>query len=200
MQASESTPPEPPGSGGNLKYALLGLLLLGGAVVVYLMTRPGDEPEPVAAAAPDAGVEERVSAIAQGPQLVLEEEPDAGPPAEAEVEDVPAPRRRAARSSWNCVGNISPQALQRTVANQKRQVRACYERRLKADQSLQGQLLVRLRINRAGKVDAVQAGGTLRDAEVVSCVRTLARSWSFPAVEGGSCAIVEAPFNLTPRP
>jgi len=58
---------------------------------------------------------------------------------------------------------------------------------------------VRVRVGATGSVSAVQVGGSLHDSEVFSCVRNLADHWSFPAPSGGRCAVIAAPFNLTPR-
>ena len=57
---------------------------------------------------------------------------------------------------------------------------------------------VRLKIGTAGSVQGVLVGGWLRDADVVACVRERARSWHFPGPAGG-CAVISAPFSLTPR-
>ena len=77
------------------------------------------------------------------------------------------------------------------------QFRNCYERRLKVNSTLEGRVSVQMRVNRSGAVDAVQVGGTLRDSQVLSCVRQTANRIRFPAVQNGRCAVVSAPFNFT---
>ncbi|MCG8554153.1 MAG: AgmX/PglI C-terminal domain-containing protein [Proteobacteria bacterium] len=85
-----------------------------------------------------------------------------------------------------------------TSRNRSR-VRTCYERRLKVNNALQGTIALRLRVDAGGRVAATQASGSLRDNEVFSCVRNLAKEWQFPPPEGGDCAVVAVPFNFTPK-
>lgn len=194
--SSETTPP-PPSSGGA-KYAIIGLLLLGGAAAIWFATAPGPEPEPIAAAPPDAAPPPQRSQQFQPDFVIPDEEPDAGEPDAAPV------KRRIVyvdrRSQWDCSGDIPAAAARAVVRENQRQVRNCYERRLKVDSTIQGRLNVRVKIGSSGSVGAVRVSGSLRDAEVSSCVRNLARRWSFPSPTGGACAVLDAPFNLTPRP
>src|SRR5262245_34409486 len=100
-------------SGGNLKYILGGLLLLGGAGGVALMLRPSAPPTPPSAPpAPEAPANaERVNPMAQ-PELILEEQKDAGAPAQvAEAEKPKAHVAKEARDEWDCDGDLSRAAL-----------------------------------------------------------------------------------------
>ena len=188
---SESMPP--PASGGNFKYAIIGLVLLGlAAGGVALIMCDGDPKPPIAAVA-DAGVQ-RSTALVE-PDLVLPDpEPDAGPEIDA------GPPQKTVRIRYvqqDCSGAIP--TAQVAAAIDRRQVRACYERRLKANHTLAGRLVLQMQVDRSGRVIATHAGGSLQDPEVFSCVRRLADSWSFPAPTGGSCAMVSVPFNLSPQ-
>ncbi len=191
------TNPPPPSSGSNTKYALIGLLLLGGAAVVgFLFLRhPTPKPKPVKPT--PAPVDPRPTSLAQ-PNLILDVSPDAGPP------DAGPPKRRIiyryVRSDWDCDGNIPAAQAQHILAENRPQVRTCYEKRLKVNNTLQGNVSVMLRVDQNGKVSGVQVGGSLHDAEVFSCIRHLADTWTFPPPTGGRCAVVSAPFHLTPRP
>ena len=99
---------------------------------------------------------------------------------------------------WDCTGDL-PGASQ--VVNENRpQIRSCYERRLKVNNVLQGNMTLKLKVGGAGKVAAAQVTGSLRDPEVFACVRKLAQTWTFPVPTGGSCAVVEAPFQFSPKP
>jgi len=180
-----------------MKYGILGLLLLLGAVAMYWFMRPAPPPPPVAVETPhDAGVIHPPPAFAPDIEIP-EEQPDTGVPDAAPV------RHRIVyvdrRDSWDCSGNIPVAAVRTVISQERRQVRNCYERRLKVNNTLQGNVNVRVRVSANGSVSAVQVGGSLHDRDVFSCVRSLANHWSFPAPSGGRCAVIAAPFSLTPR-
>jgi len=181
-----------------MKYALVGILLALAAVGLYCATEDGGgtDGEEVATAPPDGGIIRRQTQMQPEFEIPEEEpdlgEPDLGPPAQTKMRGVRQPR--------TCDGNLDVAAIRQVAQRHQRQVRSCYERRLKVNNILQGTVNVRMVVGRSGSVDQVSVGGSLRDSEVFSCVRRLARSWEFPAVEGGSCAVVSIPFRMTPRP
>lgn len=187
----------PPTGGGGMRYAMIGLLLLLGAVGLYCMSQDDTEPAPqVAQAAVDAGAPPPRQI---GPTFEIPEEedaalPDAAPPPETTMTS--SMMRRAPRE---CNGDLDVSAIRRVVRQAQPQVRACYERRLKVNNILQGNVQVRMIVGRDGSVEQVAVGGSLRDPEVFSCVRRLANTWRFPNPTGG-CAQVNVPFSLTPRP
>jgi hypothetical protein len=182
-----------------MKYLLIGVLFLIGAVVLWMVAKGGDgPPEAPPVAVPEV---ERVNPMKE-PQLELDPEPEPEPEPEVPPEEEPAKAKatapRKAASEWDCSGDL-PGALK--VINENRaQVRSCYERRLKVNNILQGNLTLKLRVGSNGKVTSAQLGGTLQDQEVYSCVRSLAQGWTFPVPSGGSCAVVEVPFQFSPKP
>jgi outer membrane biosynthesis protein TonB len=198
--AGESTPP--PSGGGQKKWIIGVLLLLAAGAVWFLVPEPEDTPEPEPAAGPkDAGTQ-RSTSLAE-PTLVIpdeEEEDDAGVDAGTEEEE---PERRVVRrQAWSqCTQeNIDQSAVASVVQRHRRQVRSCYERRLKVNNVLQGTVVVTLRIGSSGNVAGAQvAAGTLRDAEVNQCIRRLATGWSFPSLKKGRGCTLRVPFNLTPQ-
>ena len=180
---------------GNAKFVVLGLLLLGGAYLFWVFIKP-PEPAPPPPPPPEKPkVPERVNPLAT-PEFDLEEPP---PEPEKPATKPTKTRIRSVRSAWECSGDIDRRAAAKRVAASKRQVTACYERRLKMNNVLQGNLTLRLKVGSNGNVVATAANGTLKDRQVYGCVRNLARNWSFPPPTGGNCAIVAAPFNFTPR-
>ncbi len=181
-----------------MKYALVGILMLLAAVGLYCATAEDDSTDggEVATAPPDAGIIQRQTQM-QPEFEIPEEEPDLGQPDLGPPEPQATMRVRQPRT---CDGNLDVAAIRAVATRQQRQVRSCYERRLKVNNILQGTVNVRMVVGRTGSVDQVSVGGSLRDSEVFSCVRRLANTWEFPAVEGGSCAIVSIPFRMTPRP
>jgi hypothetical protein len=185
--------------GGNLKYILGGLLLLIGAGAVFVALRPAPPPPaPAAPAAPPASAE-RVNPLAQ-PDLILEEQKDAGQPEEVAQAEKPkhAPRVEA-RGEWDCDGDLARSALQSVIDNNRAQVRNCYERRLKVNNVLQGDLKLKIKVGANGQIAAAAVAGTLKDNEVFGCVRALAQKWTFPPPTGGGCAVVQVPFQFAPK-
>jgi outer membrane biosynthesis protein TonB len=57
---------------------------------------------------------------------------------------------------------------------------------------------VELTIGASGSVRAVSIGGSLRDRQVHSCVKRIAKTWKFPKPIGG-CVRINVPFQMTPK-
>ena len=195
--APESTAP-PPMGGGNLKYGVIGVVLLAAAVGLWFAMDEGDpDPTPVAAVTADAGTVHRETALVDDDLVIPDPPSDAGPGVDA------APRiryvtRYVGGGGWNCSGSLEPAAARAALAGHNLQFRNCYERRLKVNNSLEGRVQVQIRVGRDGRVSGVQTGGSLRDRQVLTCVRGVAQRITFPHPTGG-CAVVAQPFNFTPR-
>ena len=202
---AESIAPPPPGSGGSLKYGIVGVVLIVGAAALYFGMK-GCEAEPTTPSAQvelDAGpVVERSTALVDEELVIPELEPDAGP-----LPDSGGPRIRyvtrhvggGGGGNWNCSGAIAPAAARAALSSNNLQFRNCYERQLKKNNQLQGRVQLSMRVGRGGEVTAVQAGGTLRDPAVLSCIRQTAQRIRFPAPQDGACAVVAVPFEFAPR-
>ncbi|MCS6798183.1 MAG: AgmX/PglI C-terminal domain-containing protein [Myxococcota bacterium] len=210
----ESTSNQQQSGGSNAKYAVIGLLLLAAAAGIWIALpgQPTTPPAPPPTTA-DAGVRPPPP---PDDLIIVESEPDAGvedagPPGTCRTSADCAPGARCidgrctrfvtryVAGDWECSGNI-PQAQAAAVVNEyRRQVRNCYERRLKVNHRLQGNLTLRMKVNSSGNVEATSVGGSLGDPEVFACIRQLASTWRFPAPQGGNCAVVSAPFNFTPQ-
>ena len=189
-QPSQSPPPKP-ASGSNLKYVLLGLLFLGATVGVLMLGREAPAPPP----APPAPEPARANPLAQQ-DLVLEPEPEPAPEPTPEPTKPKGPGQPKA-GEWECSGDLAGATA---VINENRtQIRSCYERRLKVNNVLQGDVKLRVRIGTTGKVTATATAGSLRDAEVLSCMRQIAQSWTFSAPTGGNCAVLSVPFRFSPK-
>jgi TonB family protein len=190
-----SAPPPPP-AGGNLKFVALGLVFLLCAAGLWIVVGKEDPPPPAPVAKPAEPA--RVNPMAEQ-QLALDEpvaEPDAAV-AEIPTEPKKKPVGGAARGDWDCSGDL--QNPMQVINEQRSQVRACYERRLKVNNILQGELRVKLKVGANGKVVLANVSGSMNDAEVNSCVRKLATSWSFQPPSGGTCAVVQVPFQFSPK-
>ena len=186
-----------PHSGGNLKYIVGGvvLLLLAMGVFFFGLQKPAQAPAPEPPPAPV--VAERVNPMAQ-PELILEETKDAGKPQEETAPDKPKVVRKEVRDEWDCEGDLARPALQGVIDSNRAQIRSCYERRLKMNNVLAGDLKLRLRVAPSGQVTATAVSGSLRDNEVFGCVRNIASKWSFPPPEKG-CAVIQVPFQFSPK-
>jgi hypothetical protein len=103
-----------------------------------------------------------------------------------------------AAPAWSCSGALSGEVVRRSIGQLGPAVLRCYERRVVQAPGLRGLLVLRLRVDGTGAVDAVHVAG-IEDDELVECAGNEALRWRFPAPEGGACAIVEAPFALGDR-
>ena len=195
--ASESQAPPKDEGGGNAKYIVLALLLFGGAAGVWFAMSTGT---PAAPPPPPPPVDAGVHRVADN-NLDIEippELPDLGP-----GEDLGPPTKRivyryvGGGGGWDCSGEVSD--AHAVMAEAQRQIRNCYERQLKSNNTLQGTVVLSVKVGGSGAVQAVQVGGTLRDNEVFSCVRNVAQALHFAVPAGGTCAVVQQPFNLTPQ-
>jgi hypothetical protein len=190
---------QPPPSGGNAKYAIIGvalLLLVGGLGWCLLKGSPPPPPPPHPAERHDAGAqqaglgEEEIDLPDLGTDFGPQ--PDLGGPHKII-------RYVYVGGNWDCSGDIPVASIRQVVQDNNAQVRNCYERRLKVKNTLQGSVTVSLRVGNNGAVTATNVGGSLNDNETFTCIRSLADHWHFPAPTGGGCAVVRVPFNLTPR-
>jgi len=189
-----SKPPPPPSSGGNLKYVLIGLLFLGAAIALWFVSQGNQEPK-VARPAPAPEVP-RVNPM-ENPDLQLEEEPEPEPTPEPEPDKTAKPARVRAGGEWECSGDLPNPG--KVINENRAQIRSCYERRLKVNNVLQGDLTLRVKVGSTGRVVASSVSGSIRDPQVWSCVRSLAQTWTFPVPTGGACAVVQVPFQFSPK-
>lgn len=189
----------PPASGGgNGKYAVIGLLLLlGGGVGIYALTRPAPPPAPrPAPVVHDAGPP-IVTTSTVGVHIELPPEvPDAGPPPDVST----APRiRYVTRYVSACPGTLTdPGGVQRTAQNNFGAMRACYERELRANPTLRGRLTAELRVNTSGRLDGVTVHTSMSSPSMVNCVKAALQRLTYPPSRGG-CAIAEVNYNFAPR-
>ncbi|MCA9601511.1 MAG: AgmX/PglI C-terminal domain-containing protein [Polyangiales bacterium] len=185
-------PETQPSSGGNAKYAIIGLLLFGGALGAYFLM--DNEAPPAEAPPPEAP--KRSTALAEPEIEIPDPVPDAGP-------DTGAPKPKIVykyvNSEWACAGQLEPAAAKSVIQANSRQIRSCYERALKNNNQLQGKAVLQVRVDKGGNVAGVRVGGTLKDEQVFACMRQLANTWKFGTPTGGGCAVVQAPFDFKPQ-
>lgn len=96
-------------------------------------------------------------------------------------------------------GRLPPEAIQRVVRQNLGRFRACYERGLVRQPSLEGRVVARFLIVRDGSVGfAADGGSSLPDASVSACVVRAFAALSFPEPQGGT-VLVEYPLSLSPE-
>jgi hypothetical protein len=177
---------------------LIGLLFLGAGGVISWFAAGHQTPPPAAAPAAPPPEPQRANPMADQ-NLVLEEEKPAEEVKQPDPAPVPGHKSKGTRQGdWECSGDL-PEAMK--VINENRaQIRSCYERRLKVNNILQGDMKLKLKIGSSGKVVATSLAGTLHDSDVFACVRNLAQLWTFAAPTGGNCAVLQVPFSFSPKP
>jgi len=88
-------------------------------------------------------------------------------------------------------GRIEPEVIRRVVRLNEGRYRACYERGLRTDPSLQGRVTVKFVIDRTGAVGVAADGGSdLPDEAVRRCVVSSFLSLSFPSPDTGAVTVV----------
>lgn len=193
QMASESLTPPPASGGGYAKYLIILLLILGGGLGVFFATRK--EPEAAKPTPPPPPKVERSTALSNDTIEIPEEEPVDAAVAAPE----PTKKPRPAGDPWECAGDLAPAEIRRVLGQEQGAIRACYERQLRNNNQLQGDVVLQVRIGNDGKVAATRVRGNLKDNDVKSCMQKIAGGWTFPAPSGGTCAVFEAPFHFTPK-
>ncbi len=94
-------------------------------------------------------------------------------------------------------GDLDPAKIQAELRRRQSALKACYETALKRDRSLKGKIILSFEIDVNGRLRDLKFGGSLRSAELESCIRARASAWRFPKPDGGS-VFVDYPVVLTP--
>lgn len=191
----------PPVKRNDRKYVILALLFLLAAGGLWLFIKSGDAPPeaPVTEPAPEPAQREQFAPEIEIPEEQAPEEASTAAEAEPKKETNGKEGAWTPPAQWECAGILDPDQIREVINGQPRkQVQTCYERGLKADNLLQGSMRVLLTIDANGDVRAVSIEGSLRDPQVYSCVKRVAKTWKFPKPQGG-CVRTEVPFQLTPK-
>jgi TonB family protein len=96
------------------------------------------------------------------------------------------------------VGSLDKDIVRRIVRAHINEVRACYQRGLDKNPSLQGRVAISFVITGTGLVgsSAVQES-SVADSEVGRCIAKAVKRWKFPKPDRGGNVIVSYPFNLS---
>lgn len=105
---------------------------------------------------------------------------------------------RVRMGATSVTGKLPPEVIQRIVRQNFGRFRLCYEQGLAQNPNLEGRVSVRFVIGKDGSVTTAEnAGATLPDASVVSCVVKSYHGLSFPPPEGGEVRVT-FPIQLNP--
>jgi hypothetical protein len=169
------------------------MLLLMGGLIFWKVSSGGDEapapPQTANVVAPPP-VED---AIPPPPP-----EEDAGTTATA-----PKPTRKvSAVAGGGCDGvcnGSAPGALQAALRAKAGQARGCYERALRQNATLEGRLVLNVRVGGRGQVCSASIGSDgLNDTGTSQCVLQMFRAASLPAPTGG-CVDTAVPMYFKPK-
>lgn len=94
-------------------------------------------------------------------------------------------------------GRLDDNEIRRAMRRNQARIRACYQRALNENPTLQGRLVLRFEIGRDGRVAQVRIPTNTLGDQVGRCVEGEARRWRFAQPEGGT-VWVENPFVFSP--
>jgi len=123
---------------------------------------------------------------------------------EAKGTATPAP---AAATQPAAAGSKQPEetrtieVIQKIIKEHRPAVRDCYDKARKELPSLQGDMVIHLVLDPAGKVKVIelnQERSTLKSPAVVDCAISVLKSVSFPPSSRGLESVVNYPFNFMP--
>ena len=192
MPGSTAPPPPKSGSGGFIAAAVV-MLLVAGLLVFWKFRGSGDKPVTPPPPPPSASTA----------PIVFEQPPPPPPPPDTPDDAGTTQVKKGTYiagggCAGECKGADSSQ-LRSALAGKAGQARGCYERALRQTATLQGRLVVNVRVGPQGQVCSAGVGSNgLGDPGVASCVVGMFRSASFPAPAGG-CVDAQGPMNFVPK-
>lgn len=185
-------------SGGNGKFIIIALLLLGGIGTLAYCQLTKKPPEPIVLGTLDSGVP-------PGPSKNVDDDiPPPPPSADASTEDAAAKKTPGLAFTGNqcdskkCTG-ASNSEIESALSFRAKQAHRCYDNALAQDPTLRGKVSIGVRIGANGQAcSANVASNELSAAGVASCVTGYFRGQAFPVPKGG-CLDVNIPINFVPR-
>lgn len=189
------------GSTIGMLVVLIGLVLVGiGAAVLLKKGMEGRSGSPVESK-PKQKVVEPATRLVEAPPPLPEEPPQVDEVEEEEeeiVEEPPTPSTKVKKKALPN-GTIDKAAAQSVTKKNFARVRACYEKQLKVNNLLQGNIMVRIVVYPDGSVNSVKfTQDTIHNQTMNSCIKNEIMSWTFPKPEGGK-AEVHVPYRFEPK-
>jgi|GEM_PF-2266413 len=98
-------------------------------------------------------------------------------------------------SAARILGSVSKDEIKRVFRRHQRQIRATYERSLRRNPKLSGRIVLKLVIDKEGRVASVDVTrDTVGDKELAQALRKVIRRMRFPRPAGGGSVVVTYPF------
>jgi hypothetical protein len=93
-------------------------------------------------------------------------------------------------------GTIDPKSVERAIASGRFQLQLCFELALRRNQAAKGNMEWKWQIDTRGQMSGLALlSSTLKDEELIHCVRSRIAGWKFPKPKGGSVEI-RYPFEF----
>jgi len=98
------------------------------------------------------------------------------------------------------LGGLTKEQIRKVVLTRRNGIRACYQRELQRSKGLAGKIIIKWKINAAGKVTTARTKSTtMRNNRVEDCIVRQVQRMTFPSPKGGTVAIVSFPFIFSER-
>jgi outer membrane biosynthesis protein TonB len=195
MSTDSLMPKRKSGGTGFIVAGVLMLLAMGGLIFWKVSSK---QSQPMA-------VVSTTQAVAQTAPPELLEPPPPPPKEQPKPEATAEPDKKVASTkggSFGCNAECNgkdPGSIRSALQGRAGQARGCYERALRNNSTLQGKLLVSVKIGPDGQVcSASIAENSLGDPAVATCVVQMFRSGGFPRPTGG-CVDAAIPINFVPK-
>ncbi len=179
---------------------LIALLALAGIGVgaALLLTKDKDKADLQKQTKDEQAVVAPVTRLVEEPPPI----PEALPTVETPVpEPVPVPEDTEVKPKKKAIpiGTIDIKAAQAVTKQNYTKVRACYEKQLKVNALLQGNVKVKITIFPDGNVSSVQfVQDTMHNSTMNQCIKNEILSWQFPKPDGGKVEINQS-YRLEPK-
>lgn len=202
---NESSLPPPPTNGSANGLILVGVVML--AAVGGLLLWKSSQDAPVETPSEPAQTSALAAAVSAAPAVAPPSMPPPPPPPPEEappapVEVGPSPTQGSGKPESPCASTCAgtaPAALKAALAGRARQARGCYQSALQQDTTLEGKLLVAVRVGPSGVPCSVSMSqDSLGSSVVAGCVLSKFRSGTYPKPEGG-CVDTQVPINFVSR-
>lgn len=189
-----AAPPKEPGGRSFLIAALVMIALIAGLLI---WKSNSSEPEAAAPEPPPKAAAPPRPVLDPLPPPPVDDIPPPPAPEPAKAEPEKPARRRNTGCDGACTGKETPELLSALRAKGG-QARSCYERALTHNSSLQGNLVISVRIGPGGEACSASASSdTLGEPSVTNCIVQRFRTGKFPKPSGG-CVDVAVPIKLVP--
>jgi hypothetical protein len=188
---SPSLPPNRIGGNKTVLVLLIGgVVILGIAAYVYVNRKPDAQESPTTSPVVEPIYSAPRPLVVEPTRPIVERSPDAG--AAVLLSEGDEPRKTPKGRYQEKLGTIDAGAVNSFMSARFEQVRACYERRLKMNPLLEGDVDLNISIATTGKVTGIAVtSDTVRDGEMLDCVRRTIRGWNFPKPEGGRAVVAK---------